>query len=66
MEKEKEILMKIDTCLKEQGMSKRELAERLGCSARLVHYWVKGERGISIDMADRALRTLGAVAKLGK
>lgn len=56
---EKEILNQIETCLKERGIPKSDFAKEMGCSVRLVHYWFKGERSISIDMADKALRFLG-------
>lgn len=65
MKKEREILRKIDECLKAQGMTRKELAEKLGCSVRLVHYWCKGERRISIDMANKVLNLLGATFELG-
>lgn len=65
MEKEKEILLKIETCLKERGISKCDFAKKLGCSTRLVHYWFSGERGISINMMDKALKLLEITVKLG-
>ncbi len=65
MNKEREILKRIDECRKARGMTRKELAERLGCSVRLVHYWFRGERGISINMMDKALKLLGITVKLG-
>lgn len=65
MRKEVEVIKKIDECCKAQGMTRKELAEKLGCSSRLVHYWFSGERGISIDMANKALNLLGTAVELG-
>lgn len=65
MEKEKEILFAINDCLEKQGLSKSIFAKELGCSVRLVHYWLKGERGISIDMAHKALGILGITMEIG-
>lgn len=62
---EKEILNQIEICLKERGISKSDFAKEMGCSARLVHYWFKGERSISINMADKALQFLGMTFELG-
>ncbi len=60
-----DILNQIEACLKERGISKSDFAKEMGCSARLVHYWFKGERSISIDMADKALQFLGITCELG-
>ena len=62
---EKEILKHIKDGLNELGISKRALAKELGCSVRLVHYWFKGERSISISMADKALKLLGKSYTIG-
>lgn len=62
---EKEILKHIEDGLNELGISKRTLAKELGCSVRLVHYWFKGERSISISMADKALKFLGKSYTIG-
>lgn len=65
MRKEKEILSNIEACLKDRGISKLDFAKEIGCSTRLVHYWFRGERGISIDMVDKALKFLGVSFILG-
>lgn len=48
-----------------EGISKEELAAEIGCSVRLINYWERGERGISIDMADKALKFLGKSCAIG-
>lgn len=63
---EKEILSIIESCLREKDISKTDFAKEIGCSVRLVHYWLRGERGISIDMADKALKILGISLVLGR
>lgn len=51
---------------KKQGVSMREFARRIGCTSRSILYWDKGERMISVEMADRALKELGLTIELGK
>lgn len=65
MEKSEKIISHILCTMKEQKMSKRELAEKIGCTTRHIYYWQNGERSISIDMADKALKVLGVSCTLG-
>ena len=65
MDRNKEVIKIIFENQKKRNMSREVLAERLGCTTRLIRYWENGERGISINMADRALRLFGISYILG-
>ena len=65
MNTSKRIFSYIDEKRKEQGISKKEFAQMIGCTQRAIYYWERGERGISQDMADKALKILGAFVILG-
>lgn len=65
MDKNKQILERILSSRKEQSISKEEFAKMLGCTVRIINYWETDRRGISIDMADKALRLLGIEFVLG-
>lgn len=68
MESEKvkdSILSYIMKSLKESELTEQEFMTQVSCSPRMLAYWKKGERGISIDMADKALRVLGKTYILG-
>ena len=41
---------------KRQGIDTRELAQKMDCSYRAIVYWKKGERNISLQMAEKVLR----------
>ena len=47
-----------------QGMKRSELAKQSGCTRRQIDYIFKGERGISIDLADTVLKVLGKQIKI--
>ena len=49
----------------ELGISKKELAEMIGCSERAIRYWENGERQMTIDAAAKALHTLRISVRLG-
>lgn len=53
-----------------QGIKPYELGRRVGCSGRIITYWLNGERGgkncITVGLADRILKELGASYTLGK
>ena len=49
----------------ERGISKKELAEMIGCSERAIRYWENGERQMTIDAAAKALRALRISVRLG-
>ncbi len=65
MDSDKEVIRIIFENQKKRNMSREVLAERLGCTTRLIRYWENGERGISINMADRALSLFGVSYILG-
>ena len=48
-----------------QGISIRKLAKMVGCSDRSILYWEKGEREITVNMADKLLKTLSISVKIG-
>lgn len=66
MEKHEQIFSYINTKREEQGISKKEFAKVIGCTQRAFRYWELGERKISIDTADKALKVLGVSAVIGK
>lgn len=49
----------------ERGISKKELAEMIGCSERAIRYWENGERQMTIDAAAKALQALRISVRLG-
>nr|MBQ4455672.1 helix-turn-helix transcriptional regulator [Clostridia bacterium] len=51
--------------LKKRHMSKEQFAEMVGCHWQTVYKWAQGGR-ISLDLADRALRTLGMSMVIGE
>lgn len=51
---------------KKQGMSSKELAEKVGVNERLVRYWETGERQLSLENADKILKALGVSLTIGK
>ena len=55
----------INTKRAEQGISKKEFTKMIGCTQRAFRYWELGERRISIDTADKALKVLGGAAVIG-
>ncbi len=48
-----------------QGMTKRELARRIGCTDRAISYWETGEKSPNIFLADKALKALEISLKIG-
>lgn len=65
MGKNREIINLIKLGLKEKSMSRKELADKLGCTPRTLYYWFAENRSISVDMADKALTVLNEEAKIG-
>lgn len=41
----------LDAYLKKQGITQRQLADRLGCSQSLVSQWISGETKMTVDWA---------------
>ena len=66
MNRGEEIISFVIQKYNEQKISKKEFAEMIGCTTRTLNYWLKGERGISVDMADAVLRKLGMTYTIGK
>ena len=66
MIKHEQIFAYINTKREEQGISKKEFAKMIGCTQRAFRYWELGERKISIDTADKALKVLGISAVIGE
>ena len=65
MGKNREIINLIKLGLKEKGMSRKELADKIGCTPRTLYYWFAENRSISVDMADKVLTVLNEEAKIG-
>lgn len=65
MKKNLEIQKKIREERIRQGISIRKLAQMVGCSDRSILYWEKGEREITVNMADKLLKTLSISVKIG-
>lgn len=52
---------------KTRGLSYRQMAILLGCTARAVSYWETGQREIrDIELADSILVKLGRTIEIGK
>lgn len=60
-----EIQQSIKKEREKQGISVRKFAEMIGCTSRAISYWDKGDRVMSIEIADKALCTLGISATIG-
>lgn len=65
MDKSKEIQNLITDERRRQGITYRKFAEMIGTNARLLVEWKNG-KGISINMADKALKALGLSVTIGK
>ncbi len=59
MKKSEEIIKIIIGETKAQGKKRSELAKQSGCTRRQIDYMFKGERGLSIDLADAVLKAVG-------
>ena len=51
---------------KEKKVSRRELADAIGCSERAIEYWETSKRMPRIDLYSKALEYLDASYTLGK
>lgn len=47
------------------GLSRKVLAEKVGCSEMAIYYWETGQREISLNMADKLLVELGISFVIG-
>lgn len=61
-----EVIEMIIKNIREKGISRREFAKKVGCSERHIHYLETGQRGISLELADKMLKELEISCKLGK
>ena len=48
-----------------QGLSRKKLAEKAGCSEMAIYYWETGRREIPLRMADQILKVLGTSMRIG-
>ena len=64
MKKSEEVIKIIIRETEARGMKRSELAKKSGCTRRQLDYIFKGERGISIDLADAVLKVLGKQIKI--
>ena len=51
---------------KEKGISKCKLADLTGFTRQAIHKWEKGEESISLENADKLLKTLGVEMMIGE
>lgn len=65
MKKNLEIQQKIREERIKQGISIRKLAQMAGCTDRAIVYWEKGEKEITVNMADKILKVLGVSMNIG-
>ncbi len=65
MKKNEEISKIIVEECKKRGISAAMLAKESGCTTRQIQYVFKGERGLSLDLADKALKALGKSFEIG-
>lgn len=63
---EKNFLELILETRKKLGLSRRELARKVGCTDTAIKYWETGKRVPSITMAHKILEALGIKISLGK
>lgn len=66
MLKSEEIGRIISTEKKKQKITFKKLAEKTGCSSRVISMWISGERTISLNMADKILKELEVTVVIGK
>ncbi len=65
MRKSERIFSYINAKREEQGISKKDFTKMIGCTQRAFQYWERGDRRISLDTADKALKVLGVSAVIG-
>lgn len=65
MKKNLEVQQKIREERIKQGISIRKLAQMAGCTDRAIVYWEKGEKEITVNMADKILKVLGVSMNIG-
>lgn len=57
--------MFVRQAISERKISKAELSRRIGCTTRAIDYWQNGERNMSLENADKLLRTLDITISIG-
>lgn len=50
---------------KNRNISKTNLAKMTGFTTRAIDYWENGQRGISLEYADKILKALGITLTIG-
>lgn len=65
MDKTREIQQLITEERKRQGITYRKFAEMIGTDARRLVAWKNGESGISLSLADKALKVLRLSVTIG-
>ena len=65
MMKHEQIFSYINPKREEQGISKKDFTKMIGCTQRAFQYWERGDRRISLDTADKAVKVLGVSAVIG-
>jgi ribosome-binding protein aMBF1 (putative translation factor) len=53
------IALKVLTTLKEQGLSQKDLAERLQVSPQIINRWVKGQENFTLETIMKLEKALG-------
>lgn len=66
MKKSEEIRQFIIQESKVQGIGTAELSKRIGYTRRQINYVFKGERGMSIDFAEKALSAIGKTLSISE
>lgn len=52
--------------IRNKGISKAQLAKRIGCTSRAIEYWISGERTMSLENADKLFKALDLTICIGK
>ena len=66
MDIREEIAKRVKEEREQKGLTHGELAERAGCSARILEYWESGKRyATDIRVIDRVLKALGIEWRIG-
>ncbi|MBS5982310.1 MAG: helix-turn-helix transcriptional regulator [Clostridium butyricum] len=47
------------------NLSRKKLAEKIGCTSRAIEYWESGKRSISLENADKIFKALNIRITIG-
>lgn len=47
------------------NLSRKKLAEKIGCTSRAIEYWESGKRSISLENADKIFKALNMKITIG-